>query len=370
MRAPSRRVTFRNMLAETVAPGSPLKELGALTELAILIVDDEEPNVRLLERILRGAGYTNVKTTTDPRQVFGLYTDYQPDLMLLDLHMPYMDGFEVMGQLQGEVPTGAYSPILVLTADVTVEAKQRALSMGAKDFLTKPLEMTETLLRVKNLLETRALHVRLGDQNRLLMQRVRERTRELEEAQVEILERMALASDYRHDPTGQHADHVGRLASLLARSLGLAEDQVEMIRRSAPLYDVGKVAISDDILLKPGELTAEEFETVKDHASIGAKILSEGTYPLLRLAQMIALTHHEWWNGTGYPQGMKEDEIPLAGRIVALADAYHALTRDRPYKKAWTAEESVAEISRLSGSQFDPQVVEAFLRVLGTQSHS
>jgi putative two-component system response regulator len=271
-----------------------------------------------------------------------------------------------MRQIQGEVSKETYFPILVLTADVTVDAKQRALALGAKDFLTKPLEMTETLLRVKNLLETRALNVQLAHQNRALAQRVRERTAELEEAQVEILDRMALASDYRHDPTGQHADHVGRLASLLARSLGWAEDQVKLIRRAAPLYDVGKVAMSDHILFKPGKLTNQEFETVKGHASIGAKILSGGTYPLLRMAQMIALSHHEWWNGTGYPQGMKGDEIPMAGRIVGLADVYQAISNDRPYEEAWTVEESVTEIRRLSGSQFDPQVVEAFLTVFGT----
>jgi putative two-component system response regulator len=353
------------LLTESTALSSLMIELGAVETLSILIVDDEEANVRLLERMLRNAGYTNVKTLTDPRKVFGICMDDQPDLMLLDLQMPYMDGFEIMRLLQGEMRKETFFPILVLTADVTAEAKQRALSMGAKDFLTKPLEMTETLLRVKNLLETRALNVQLADQNRVLAQKVRERTRELEEAQVEILDRMALASDYRYNASG-HADHVGRLSALLARSLGWAEDQVGLIRRAAPLYDVGKVAMSDHVLFKPGKLTEDEFETVKGHAAIGAKILSGGTFPLLQLAEVIALTHHEWWDGSGYPQGLKEIQIPLAGRIVALADAHYAMSNDRPYEEAWTVEESVAEIRRLGGSQFDPHVVEAFLTVFGT----
>jgi putative two-component system response regulator len=342
-----------------------LVQSAALTDIPILIVDDQETNIRLLERMLQDAGYTNVRSTTDSRHVFALYQDFRPDLILLDLHMPYMDGYEVMELLQGEIPEGTYFPILVLTADATSEAKQRALSMGAKDFLSKPLEVTETLLRIKNLLETRSLHVQLANQNQVLDQRVKERTKDLEEARIEILKRLALAADYRDDSTGQHIRRVGRLSALLAGSLELGDDEVELIRLAAPLHDVGKITVPDEILLKPGKLTAEEFELMKEHTSTGAKILSGSKFQLLRLAEVIALAHHEWWDGTGYPRGLNGEAIPLAGRIVGLADVYDALTHDRPYKKAWSVDESVAEIHRLSGTHFDPLIVAEFTGLMG-----
>jgi putative two-component system response regulator len=340
----------------------------------ILIIDDQEANVRLLEGMLRGAGYVDLKSTTDAREVVREFNGFRPDLLLLDLQMPHRDGFAVMEELKALIPPRSYLPILVLTADINVEAKQRALASGATDFLTKPFDVTEVRLRIKNLLETRFLHLELVAQNQGLEEKVRERTHELEEAQVEILERLAVAAEFRDDDTGQHTKRVGRMSAILARNLALPEDQVEVIRRAAPLHDVGKIGIPDVILLKPGALTQAEFDIVKTHTTIGAQILSGGRFPLLRMAEAIALTHHERWDGAGYPRALSGDAIPLPGRIVALADAFDALISSRPYKKARPIEESVIEIQRGSGTQFDPKVVDAFLahtpRPWGARSRS
>ncbi len=330
-------------------------------EARILIVDDQDPNLRLLEAILRRAGYTNLRCLADSREVLAQFVEFQPDLILLDLHMPHQDGFVVLGGLRRLIPPGSYLPVLVLTADITAEAKQRALSGGAKDFLTKPFDPTEVVLRSQNLLETRFLHLELQDQNRVLEERVRERTQQLEEAHHEVLERLAVAAEFRDDETGQHIKRVGQMSAVLARNLGLPQDQVELIERAAPLHDVGKIGIPDHILRKPGPLTPEEFEVIKAHATIGARILSGGRFPLLRMAEEIALTHHERWDGMGYPQGLTGEAIPLSGRIVALADAFDAIISLRPYKGAQRIEEAIRAIAAGAGAQFDPRVVDAFL---------
>lgn len=330
-----------------------------LRQLPILAVDDEDANVLLLRRILERAGHTRVTTTTDPTQVAGLLEQIQPRLLLLDLHMPRMDGFELMEQLGHSERRS--TPFLVLTADVTEEAKRRALSLGARDFLTKPLDQVELTLRVHNLLQVQQLQDRLFEQNACLEEQVAERTRELEQARLEILDRLALAAEYRDDDTQEHARRIGRTCSLLARLLGLAHAEVELIQRAAPLHDIGKIGIPDAILLKPGRLTDEEFELMKLHTTIGAEILSGGSGALLRMAELIALTHHEHWDGRGYPHGLAGDRIPLAGRIVAVADVFDALTHKRPYKHAWVVKEAVAETFHQAGRQFDPRVVEAFM---------
>lgn len=338
-----------------------------LKKARILIVDDQESNVRLLERLLQQWGYANLKSTTDPRQATALYDYWQPDLINLDLHMPYLDGFGVMEQLRPRIGEGDYVPILVLTADITPETKRRALSSGAKDFLTKPFDPIEVLLRVQNLLETRFLHVQLQKQNELLEDRVRERTQQLVEAEIEVLERLALAAEYRDDDTHQHTQRVGDLASRLAQALGLPETQVELMRRAAPLHDMGKIGISDLILLKPERLTPEEFERMKAHTTIGGRILSGSRFPLLQMAEEIATTHHERWDGRGYA-GRKGEDIPMSSRIVTVADVFDALTHARPYKKAWPREQAVREIEQQEGQQFAPRVVEAFLHVIANSS--
>lgn len=333
----------------------------------LLVVDDQEANVRVLEGVLRRGGYANVRSILDSREVLPVYEEFGPDLVLLDLHMPHLDGFQVMEMLREQVPPSSYLPILVLTADITPEAKQRALSSGARDFLTKPFDAVEVLLRVHNLLETRRLHLRLQNANLILEEKVLDRTRELVESRVEILERLSMAAEYRDDDTGRHTKRVGSNAGLLARAIGLPEAQVELIRRAAPLHDVGKIGVPDLILLKPGKLTSEEWETMKRHTTIGAGILSGSRSALLRTAEEIALTHHERWEGGGYPAGISGPVIPLSGRIVTLVDVFDALTHDRPYKQAWPVEEAAAEIEKQSGSQFDSEVAGAFLGLVREQ---
>ena len=328
----------------------------------ILIVDDEDANVEMLQRILQRAGLTRVASTTDSRQAASLYVEHRPDLILLDLHMPHLDGLQVMDQLN-EIAEASYLPILILSGDLTPEARRDALSRGAKDFVNKPFQQDELLLRIKTLLETRLLYIQIQSQNQLLEAKVRERTRELVEAQIEIIERLAIAAEFRDDNTGQHTQRVGQMSALLARQLGLPDSQVSLIARAAPLHDVGKIGVPDTILMKMGKLTRAEFEIVKQHTVIGARILSGGKFPLLRLAEEIAFSHHERWDGAGYA-GMRGTDVPLAGRIVAVADVFDALTQQRPYKPAWPVAEAIAEIDRQRDRQFDPGVVDAFLRVI------
>jgi putative two-component system response regulator len=329
----------------------------------LLIVDDEESNVRLLARTLTHAGYEHISWTCDAREARTLYIRQRPDLILLDLQMPHLDGYEVMEQLS-EVSEATYLPILVITGDLSPDARQRALSMGAKDFVSKPFDPIEVQLRVRTLLETRFLYLRIQSQNHLLEVKVHERTRALEAAQLEILERLAIAAEFRDDNTGQHTQRVGQTAALVAQQLGWSDAQVSLIRRAAPLHDVGKIGIPDYILLKPGKLTPEEFELIKTHTTIGARILSGSRFPLLQMAEQIALMHHERWDGDGYTSGLKQDAIPLPGRIVAVADVFDALTQQRPYKPAWPLADAFVEVERQRGRQFDPRIVDAFLRVM------
>ena len=328
----------------------------------ILIVDDEPGNVDVLRRLLERAGFTKIESTNDPREAAGLYVRFRPDLILLDLHMPHRDGLQVMDDLN-QVAEASYLPILMLTGDDTQEAKREALSRGAKDFLNKPFHSDEVLLRIGTLLETRFLYLQIQSQNQILEAKVRDRTRELEAAQIEIIERLARAAEFRDDNTGQHTERVGQMAALLAKQIGLPDTQVSLIRRAAPLHDVGKIGIPDSILLKLGKLTAEEFTLVKTHTTIGARILSGSRFTILRLAEEIAFNHHERWDGNGY-NSIVGSAIPLAGRIVAVADVFDALTQKRPYKAAWSVGDAIAEIDRQRNLQFDPTLVDAFMRVI------
>ncbi|HEX7050652.1 MAG TPA: HD domain-containing phosphohydrolase [Longimicrobiales bacterium] len=342
--------------------GSMIRE-DALKRAKILIVDDDRAVVTLLERMLSKAGYGHVTSTTDPREVPRLHAELQPDLFLLDLHMPGLDGFQVLEQLEPHSSRGTFLPILVLTGDMSLETRRRALASGAKDFLTKPVDRLELMLRICNLLETRFLYLQARQQNESLEEEVRLRTRELEDAGYEILERLAKTAEYRDDNTRRHTERVGIRSALLARALGLSEHEVHLIRQAAPLHDVGKIGVPDYILLKPGGLTPEEVEIMKTHTLIGAQILSGSRFPILNLAAEVALSHHERWDGTGYPRGLAGEEIPLSARIVAVADFFDALAHDRPYRKAWPVGEVLAELRHQRGRQFDARVVDAFLEL-------
>jgi putative two-component system response regulator len=335
----------------------------------IVIVDDQELNLHLLERMLQKNGYTRVSTYQDPRRFISEVAFIKPDLILLDLHMPHLNGFEVLQRLPLIVPDAPYLPVIVLTADITADAKRQALEYGARDFLTKPFDTVEVLLRIKNLLELGMLYRELRLHNVRLEEKVHERTKALESAQIEILERLARAAEFRDDDTGQHTERVGLWAAAVAEALGLPDEDIELLRRAAPLHDVGKIGIPDSILLKPGRLTADEFETVKTHTLIGAGILGGSRFPLLQVAAEIALSHHERWDGSGYPRGLAGESIPLVGRIVAIADVFDALIHERPYKAAWPVADALAEIERQSGRQFDPHVVAAFRDAYSTLHH-
>ena len=337
-----------------------MREFG---DARILLVDDQEANVLLIERLLGSWGYRNVIGLTDSSRVPEVFARTRPDLLLLDLHMPDPDGFALMEQLAPHIRGGGRIPVVVLTADVTETTKERALEAGASDFLHKPFNPTEVRLRVGNLLETRRLQLELIDQNVTLEQRVRERTLDLELARVETLERLALAGEFRDDNTHEHAQRVGRTAAAVAIEVGLDAQTVELVRRAAPLHDIGKIGVSDTVLLKPGKLDPDEYALMKRHAQIGAEILSASSSRVLQLAEEIACSHHERWDGRGYPAGIAGPEIPLSGRLVALADVFDALAHRRPYKEPWPLEAALEEIRRHAGEQFDPELVAAFDRL-------
>ena len=326
----------------------------------ILIVDDEPSNVLLLTRLLEGEAYTKIDGTTRSNEVVALFEKSPPDLLLLDLQMPDPDGFALMKLLERWTVGETDVPILVLTADASQKTRRRALEEGASDFLTKPFDAVEVLLRIRNLLRTRQLQLKLHTQNETLEHQVAHRTRELELSRVEAFHKLAFAAEYRDDDTRQHTQRVGRVAAALASQLGLDPAMVDAIGQAAPLHDIGKIGIPDAILLKPGKLTEEEFTSMKEHSMIGADILSGSSSPLFTVAADIALTHHERWDGTGYPFGLAANSIPLPGRIVALADAFDAMSHDRPYKTAMSEPEVFAEIDRSSATHFDPAIVQAF----------
>ncbi|MDQ4065055.1 MAG: response regulator [Actinomycetota bacterium] len=331
------------------------------SEPRVLVIDDALADVTLLQVILDDAGYHHVVTLTDPRRATVAYRSLKPDIILLDLHMPHLSGIEVIERLRPEIGF-AFVPIVVLTADDSMDARHKALAAGAKDFLVKPFDEEEVRLRIANLLETRRLHVALHRQNRSLEATVRERTADLERAKFELLERLALACELRDDMTGRHTQRVGRLSALVAQAIGMQEDEVQLIRQAAPLHDIGKIATPDRILLKPRKLSNAEWRVMKRHSEIGARLLSNSMAPALQLAETIALTHHERWDGNGYAH-MRGSEIPLAGRVVAIVDVFDALTNERPYKAAWPLEQAIDEIARQEGQQFEPAIVRAFLDV-------
>ncbi len=326
----------------------------------ILVVDDQAANLRLLAQALRNQGVDAIDTTDDPRQVEALYQLHRHDVILLDLSMPHLNGFEVMGRLSTLVEDD-FLPVIVLTADNSHATKLKALSAGARDFITKPYDLLEVQLRVRHMLEAQQLRKRVGMQKAALEHLVRERTRELEDTQCEVIRRLARAAEFRDNDTGAHIIRMSSIAAALARNAGLPEESCQLILNAAPMHDVGKIGIPDHILLKPGKLTPEEFAIMQGHAEIGARIMGGHHAPLLRMAHSIALHHHERWNGSGYPFGLKGNKIPIEGRIVAIADVYDALISHRPYKRAWTIEAAFQHIEKQAGIDFDPTLVAVFL---------
>ena len=333
----------------------------------ILVIDDEETNLRLIKQMLRHAGYRHVTTIQDARTLEPQIVETPPDLVIVDLHMPGRDGFSVIQAMQPWIVSD-HLPILVVSGDGSSAARHRALSLGARDFLTKPFDLTEMTLRVRNQLETRLLYQDVRKQNRALLEAIHGRTRELEHTRIEMIERLAIAAEYRDDNTSKHTERVGTMSARIAEAIGVSTAEVRLLRRAAPLHDVGKIGIPDQLLRKSTALTADEMAVMRTHTIIGANILGGSDAPLLKLAELIALSHHERWDGDGYPHRLSSEQIPLAGRIVAVADAFDALTNDRPYRKALAIDASMREIAAHRDKQFDNRVVEALERVVAADA--
>jgi len=330
----------------------------------ILIVDDQVLNVKLLEKILKQAGYENIFSTTDSREAVPLFIQHDIDILLLDIRMPHMDGFAVMAELKSEI-NADYLPILVLTAELTAEVRAKALESGAKDFLTKPFDQLEVLQRIHNILEVRLLYKQVRHQNETLEEKVKKRTIELENSRYEVIERLGQAAEFKDNETGNHVLRMSKYSRLLAKAKGLPEDTVDLIFLASPMHDIGKIGIPDKILLKPGKLDADEWTIMQTHVTLGAELLSgSDEIPLMKMAKNIALTHHEKWDGSGYPNGISGEDIPIEGRISAICDVFDALTSDRPYKKAWSVEKTMDLIREESGRHFDPGLVPLFESIL------
>jgi len=334
-----------------------------ISQAKILVVDDQKLHGFFLKKLLKEAGYENILCIVDPLKVLASTREFVPDLIVLDLIMPQLNGFQIMEQLS-DFRSGHYLPIIALAEDRSSEMRLRALESGATDFLSKPYENVEILFRISNLVQTRFLHMAVENQNKDLELKVNDRTKELKDSQLEIIRRLAQAAEFRDNDTGVHIIRMSHFCAKLAEAMGLGEQECDLILSASPLHDVGKIGIPDSILLKPGQLTDEEFEIMKSHTTIGAQLLSESNSPVMKMARLIALTHHERWVGGGYPQKIQGEQIPLVGQICSVCDVFDALTSERPYKKAWPVEEAVEEIKRQKGKQFSPHVVERFLKVL------
>jgi putative two-component system response regulator len=332
-------------------------------DASILIVDDEPAIVRLLTRALQNAGYSSVTGFSDSIEALAHLNVIQADLIVLDVNMPRMSGYDFLSDLSHRLTADTFLPVLMVSGLPEAETRLKAAQAGANNFLTKPIDIEVFVAHVRSLLETRFMSLRLNETRGVLEEMVRRRTAELQLAHFEILDRLGKVAEYRDDATGQHTDRVGYLCGQLARELGLPQERISMITRTAPLHDLGKVAITDAVLLKKGPFDDSEREAMRRHSALGAKLLSGGTSEFVKVAEEIALCHHERWDGQGYPHGHRGEDIPLAARIVSVADAFDALIHVRPYKAAWTVLEALAEIERERGGQFDPQVVDALLRL-------
>ena len=329
----------------------------------ILIVDDQKLHALFLQKVLVKEGYRQVNCESDPLKALATFKEFQPDLIVLDLVMPQMDGFQVMERLN-DFRKDAYLPILAISPDASSDIRLRALQSGATDILIHPYEDIEVVFRIRNMIEMRILHLQLQNQNKILELKVQERTKELRENQLDIIRRLAQAAEFRDTDTGVHIIRMSQYCAKLAEALGMNDADCELLLNASPLHDIGKIGISDSILKKPGKLTAEEYDIMKTHTTIGAKLLSGSTSPVMKLAQTIALTHHEKWDGTGYPNKIKEDQIPYTGQICSVCDVFDALTSQRPYKQAWSVEQALTEMAKGRGSHFNPALIDRFVAIL------
>ena len=320
----------------------------------ILVVDDLPENIDLMANILRD--HYRVLIASNGQDALNTVRRHTPDLILLDIMMPDMDGYQVCQQLKQD-PRSRDIPVIFVTALTETREEQRGLDLGAVDFLHKPCHPDIVKRRVR-------IHLDSLNQSRALEAKVRERTEQLEQSRIDLIRRLGRAAEYRDNETGMHVIRMSQTTRLLARAAGLPDAQTELLFLAAPMHDVGKIGIPDGILLKPGKLDAEEWAVMKTHTLIGAEIIGEQDSPLLEMARLVALTHHEKWDGSGYPYGLAGTAIPLEGRIVSIADVYDALTSVRPYKRAWSSEEAIAYLREEAGRSFDPSLVALFIDLL------
>ncbi len=317
----------------------------------VLLVDDVPENIDILRGILEDS-YA-LKAAINGKTAVNIAIQAIPDLILLDIMMPEMDGFEVCELLKQDPRTSSIPIIFITALDDRVD-ESKGFELGAVDYITKPVNPDIVRARVKT-------HLAVYDQNRALEQLVRERTSELNETRLEIIRRLGRAAEYKDNETGMHVIRMSKYCQLIALGSGLSEKEADLIMNASPMHDVGKIGIPDEILTKPGPLNDEEWIIMKQHPEIGEKIIGEHSSKILSLACVAALTHHEKYNGKGYPRGLAGEDIPLVGRMVAIADVFDALTSDRPYKKAWPVEDAIKLIKEERGQHFDARLVDAFL---------
>jgi putative two-component system response regulator len=335
-------------------------------KVKILVVDDEDRNLRLMKLLLTSFGY-DVLTASNGEEALEMVHDIPPDVILLDIMMPKMDGFEVAKQLKREEETKII-PIVMVTALNGVEDRVKALEAGADDFLNKPVDKTELRARVQSLVKVKAYNDHMQNYQKELEAEVAKRTiqlrqalKKLKEVSLESIFHLCRAAEYKDENTGDHIKRMSHYASAVARKMGLNKQTVEDLLYTAPMHDAGKIGIPDHILLKPSKLNNKEWETMKQHTIVGAQILAGSGAKFIKLAETIALTHHERWDGSGYPKGLKGSKIPLIGRIAAIADVFDALTSKRPYRmQPFSLEEAFNYIKEGRGRHFDPKVVDAF----------
>ena len=326
-----------------------------LTKQTVLVVDDTPENIQILNGVLRP--YYKVKAAPSGEKALKIaQSTTQPDIILLDIMMPEMDGYEVCRRLKAN-PATQKIPLIFVTAMSQTEDEKKGLDLGAVDYITKPINPAIVLARVRTQLA-------LYDQTRELEKKVQERTEELQSTRLEIIHRLARAAEYKDNETGLHVIRMSHYSQLIATHINANEEWVECLFNAAPMHDIGKIGIPDAHLLNPDKLSNEEWKMMRKHPEFGAEIIGDNDSELLKMAKEIALNHHEKWDGCGYPQGLKGEEIPLTARIISIADVFDALTTQRPYKNAWPVERAINFIDENSGSHFDPELIVAFHKAL------
>lgn len=321
---------------------------------SILVVDDTPENIDVLVGTLKDD--YKVKAAINGEMALKISSSAEIDMILLDIMMPGMDGYEVCRRLKEDYLT-KHIPVIFVTAKISMQDELKGFDLGAVDYIAKPISPALVQARVK-------IHLALHDQNRELDAKVQARTKQLNDTRLKIIQRLGKAAEYKDNETGLHVIRMSQYSYILARAAGMSEKDSDILLHAAPMHDIGKIGIPDSILKKPGKLTEEEFDIMKTHCAIGADVLGADDSELLQLAKSVALTHHEKWNGVGYPKGLKDLEIPLEGRIIAIADVFDALTSVRPYKKEWPVQDAIDLLLKEKGKHFDPNLVPIFIKEL------